>query len=109
MAFAHAKGVIHRDLKPENIMLDDFGVVLVMDWGLAKVVGLAAAHRNWRAPLCEGFPPEAASATLAGSIMGTPQYMSRSKRVGKSTASTLVAIFMRWARSSITCSPSARP
>ena len=37
IAFAHSKGVIHRDLKPENIMLDDFGVVLVMDWVLAKV------------------------------------------------------------------------
>src|SRR5580658_4108114 len=36
IAFAHHKAVLHRDLKPENIMLDDFGVVLVMDWGLAK-------------------------------------------------------------------------
>ena len=46
LAFAHSKGVIHRDLKPENIMLDDFGVVLVMDWGLAKV--LAAKDEGGR-------------------------------------------------------------
>jgi serine/threonine-protein kinase len=38
VAFAHAQGIVHRDLKPENVMVGPLGEVLVLDWGVAKIL-----------------------------------------------------------------------
>ncbi|MCB9602773.1 MAG: SUMF1/EgtB/PvdO family nonheme iron enzyme [Sandaracinus sp.] len=70
IAYAHARGVIHCDLKPMNVMVGAFGEVLVMDWGVARLVG---------APVEEvtGEPPVTISSgtTTSWEIVGTPAYM----------------------------------
>src|SRR5439155_21174166 len=50
VAFAHAHGVIHRDLKPQNIMVGPFGEVLVLDWGVAKVIHSKKQNAQVKAP-----------------------------------------------------------
>ncbi|HUR19608.1 MAG TPA: serine/threonine-protein kinase [Vicinamibacterales bacterium] len=80
VAFAHTRGVVHRDLKPANIMIGSFGEVLVMDWGVAKILAQPALDGSG------DEAPATAGGTEPGTRMGTPGFMSPEQAEGNLAA-----------------------
>jgi CheY-like chemotaxis protein/tRNA A-37 threonylcarbamoyl transferase component Bud32 len=65
LAVAHAHGVIHRDIKPQNLLVDEAGVLKVMDFGVARLAERSTAN------------------TEAGLVIGTPAYMPPEQLMGE--------------------------
>jgi hypothetical protein len=79
IAHAHERGIVHRDIKPSNILVGDLGETVVIDWGLAKVIGEPEPDVQVVRPLVDLSDT---LKTRAGIVYGTPGFMAPEQLCG---------------------------
>ncbi len=75
LMYSHAQGIVHRDIKPANLLVDKKSTVKILDMGLARMTGAAAA-----------FSGPSEQLTRTGEVMGTCDYMAPEQAENTRTA-----------------------
>ncbi len=76
IAHAHERGIVHRDIKPSNILVGELGETIVIDWGLAKVIGEADEPSEILGVPLQPVADGDTLKTRAGIVFGTPGFMA---------------------------------
>jgi serine/threonine protein kinase/Flp pilus assembly protein TadD len=79
LAYAHGQGVIHRDIKPSNVLLDARDNARLVDFGIARIMGIAGGNDI--------------TLTLTGEVLGTAGYLAPEQREGKAPADARVDVY----------------
>ncbi len=87
ISYAHSHGVLHRDIKGENIIVGKFGEVMILDWGLAKIIKSPPEEE-----IFEEEKPTSPDITAFGKVVGTVSYMAPERASGN-PATTLTDIY----------------